>query len=278
MRAFRVAILTGVVATICYRFWDMNQCNRACRVVHGTGSPDVLGSTGNWADSSIQGTRRFDDIDVCSCAGPQGALPQVARYHPPIPTKEQWWFNTPAVCGSDGKDYPSADAAHTASAHVVNCGQCGPCSTVHDTSQMHLRSRTLTKIASVGAIIYLFFGEWPYFSFMTSKHANYSKECAWCWKEATQCNLANCARHCLFGWQNPLSSSNNKKNGELNECLYCDEVYCSAYYLQACGANRRTSGVMSDISRPAGDICTAARADKLQELGARHPDHGLQGG
>ena len=29
---------------------------------------------------------------------------------------------------------------------------------------------------------------------------------------------------------------------ELNACMQCDELHCSAYYLQSCGANRRTAG------------------------------------
>ena len=131
----------------------------------------------------------------------------------------------------------------------------------------------MTKIASVGAITFLLLGEWAYFPFMQSTLANYSEGCALCWKEATECNLASCARYCLFGWQNPLSSANNKQGGDLNECLHCDEIHCSAYYLQACGANRRTAGVVSDIGRPEGHICRSARREKLLELGSRHPDH-----
>ena len=47
----------------------------------------------------------------------------------------------------------------------------------------------------------------------------------------------------------------------------------SASYLQACGANRRTAGVVSDIKRPGGDVCAAARADTMKRMGAAHPDH-----
>ena len=52
---------------------------------------------------------------------------------------------------------------------------------------------------------------------------------------ATRCNLASCARHCLYGWSNPLSASSTLGNGTtLNACMQCDEVHCSAYFLQAC--------------------------------------------
>jgi len=58
---------------------------------------------------------------------------------------------------------------------------------------------------------------------------------------------------------------------ELNECMHCDELHCSAYYLQACGANRRTAGVVSDINRPLEHVCEAARADALKRV-VLHPD------
>ena len=56
---------------------------------------------------------------------------------------------------------------------------------------------------------------------------------------------------------------------KLNRCMECDELHCSAFYLQACGANRRTAGVLSDIDRPGGDICKEARASADARPGAR---------
>ena len=86
-----------------------------------------------------------------------------------------------------------------------------------------------------------------------------------------RCNLASCAQHCLFGWVNPLSTASTERylssvaashicagdhptsakglsqarcvlrqwyrlhrgSTQLNPCMHCDEVLCSAYYLQA---------------------------------------------
>ena len=47
----------------------------------------------------------------------------------------------------------------------------------------------------------------------------------------------------------------------LNACMRCDEVHCSAYYLQSCGANRRSAGVVTDIDRPDTHVCGAASVD-----------------
>lgn len=281
-----------VAAIFVYRFWDLGQCNRACRVVHGSGAPKVHGSSGSWAQIKIEGSRQFFDPGMCSCQkvptpmhrtlkGGITPLPSVPRYHKPIQTKDQWWFNTDAVCGTgvtavgqseghaqggvgsksaadtlppvDGlagnprqdaqmirKHYDSEAQARADGASVLNCGQCGMCSTTHDTDRMHIKSKSLTKLASVAAVIYLFFGQYAHRVAMQSQSMGigYSDNCAWCWTQATECNLANCARHCLFGWQNPLSSDNNvqgtdaKSEPKLNACLHCDEIYCSAYYLQ----------------------------------------------
>lgn len=203
------------------------------------------------------------------------------RIHRAVATQDQWWFNTAQVCGGDGVSYPNSAAAHEVGVFVVNCGQCGAthlgeeklaCSTLTDTAAMHARSRNLTKLASMGAVLWLTAGDWAHRRFFRSGYVGYGEQCARCWLEATKCNLASCAQHCLFAWQNPLSASSTK-NGttELNECMHCDEMHCSAYYLQACGANRRTAGVVSDIKRPGEHICESARADALKRV-VPHPD------
>ena len=80
---------------------------------------------------------------------------------------------------------------------------------------------------------------------------------------AIQSSLCLCA-DCLYGWNNPLSASSTiNVTTSLSACMQCDELHCSAYFLQACGANRRTAGVVSDINRPSQHVCTAARADAL---------------
>ena len=74
-------------------------------------------------------------------------------------------------------------------------------------------------------------------------------------------------------WSRRIAEANERNGTELNECLRCDEEYCSAYFLQACGANRRTAGVVSDVDRPDRHICHAARKDTLRRMGTSHPDN-----
>lgn len=283
-----LAAVTLLLAVLSGRFWDMGQCERACRVENGRGAPDVHGRTGSWLDPTITGRRLFSSPGECECsfapfARPQSILrsPRVMRIHRAVNAKDQWWFSTAEVCGGDGVSYPNAAAAHATGAFVVNCGQCGAthlgegefaCSTLVDTAAMHTRSRNLTKIDSVGAVLWLVAGDWAHRMLFRSSLVGYSDQCAKCWLEETKCNLASCAKHCLFGWQSLLSTRLTKNvSTEFNECTHCDELYCSAYYLQACGANRRTAGVVSDISRPGEHVCGSARADALKRV-VPHPD------
>ena len=43
--------------------------------------------------------------------------------------------------------------------------------------------------------------------------------------------------------------------GGLNNCLLCDERICGPAYLACAGANRRTSGLVSDIGRKSVQNC-----------------------
>ena len=107
-------------------------------------------------------------------------------------------------------------------------------------------------------------GEAAHGAIMRSPLIGYNTDCAQCWTAATQCNIASCAQHCFWKWNNPLSTKSTlggASNTTLNECMHCDEIHCSAYFLQACGANRRSAGVVSDIKRPTQHICRAAHAD-----------------
>ena len=106
--------------------------------------------------------------------------------------------------------------------------------------------------------MYLFFGEAFHRAIFRSGFIGFSEPCSVCWLEATRCNLASCAQYCLFGWENPLSAQSTTEGTQLNQCMLCDEIHCSAYYLQSCGTNRRAAGVVTDILRPEKDICKAA--------------------
>lgn len=270
------------------RFFDGGQCTRSCRIENGQNKnhiSSVLSRTGNWFEpKEVWGIRIGWDKCYClnstsisyfssSSSSPLNST-IIQRIHPSIETKDQWWFLTEHVCGADGKNYKNVEHALLSKQKVANCGQCAKCSTVKDVNAMHSKSEGegnafgLTKRASIAAVAYLFGGKLIHrFLFQNEWFVGFSKNCSECWYEATRCNLQSCARYCLFGWENPLSVNSTLNEGDgntiqskqLNSCMHCDEIYCSAYYLQSCGANRRTAGVVTDINRPDEHICVAAR-------------------
>ena len=265
--------------------------------VLGRSYPNVLGRRGNWFEPQHVTGKRLDtkgSTAYCSCSSSVKDLnltkKVVPRLHPKIATKDQWWFNTERVCvvgmttnntqGKDGRtknrivvnytNWASADSAtllkekdQSAMGGVINCGQCGRCSTLQNVNAMHEKAKSslsLTKRASFAAIGYILGGKRMHQTLFRSSFIGFDEACSAGWYEATRCNLASCSEYCLFGWENPLSTdSASGTDKKLNACMECDEVHCSAYYLQACGANRRTAGVVTDIMRPEEDVCEAAR-------------------
>ena len=251
------------------RFFDSGQCTRACRVwngelktKHGKAIPAVAGTFGNWFEpADVFGYRVGWNACQCFSSDSRRTLKQsqIPRLHTPIETKDQWWFRpeTEDICSEEGKEYDRVEDIPTANITVSNCGRCGKCN-VHDVDAMHIQKSTLTRRASVGALMYLFFGEAFHRAIFRSGFIGFSEPCSVCWLEATRCNLASCAQYCLFGWENPLSAQSTTEGTQLNQCMLCDEIHCSAYYLQSCGTNRRAAGVVTDILRPEKDICKAA--------------------
>ena len=182
--------------------------------------------------------------------------PIVARLHPAIETKDQWHFNTKRVCGADGAGYTSEKSARSNGVDVTNCGQCSRCSSLQSVDAMHRYSTSLTKRASLAAIAYLFFGETTHRMLMRSPLIGFDESCADCWLAATQCNIASCAQHCLYGWTNPLSSpSTTNGTTDLNACMHCDEIHCSATF---CSRAAPTVALPASYRTSTGRLCTSA--------------------
>lgn len=236
-------LMVGVVAVLVLRFFDGGQCTRSCRVENGNGNPDVLGRRGNWFEPrNVWGLRIGWDKCQCMDGLSSRALNKtvVPRIHPLIETKDQWWFSTQQVCGTDGQNYETVDLARKNKVEATNCGQCGRCSGLKDVNAMHATSEGegnsfgLTKRASVAAIGYLLGGKMLHRAIFQSEWLGFSNECSECWYEATRCNVQSCARYCLFGWENPLSVSSTLTEEEsgrsamkqLNSCMHCDEGEC----------------------------------------------------
>ena len=181
------------------------------------------------------------------------------------------------VCGVNGREYASAKEATESGVKVINCGPCGDCSTVHDVSIYRHYAKPMTRMLSVCALAYAFFGESlariclkRVFALPPIQPDAFTPKCLNRFIDNYGCTLSHCHNECLFKWNNPLSSGNNDEIGvshsgqadgtKLNPCIHCDEVYCSPVFVSSGGANRRCSGTVTDVLRPGYEVCPHVNA------------------
>ena len=81
----------------------------------------------------------------------------------------------------------------------------------------------------------------------------FTKDCNDCWVENVMCDFNSCVATCLK--MVIFNEANNVDGGGLNACLNCDEKICGTAFLKCAGANRRRSGIISDISRATTSVC-----------------------
>lgn len=75
--------------------------------------------------------------------------------------------------------------------------------------------------------------------------------CMECWTDNIQCDSAQCSTDpsCIAKFINPNNT------GAFSGCLQCDETHCGAEFIRCAGANRRSTGILSDIARSAQQVC-----------------------
>lgn len=156
------------------------------------------------------------------------------------------------VCGSNGTTLPGRAAAIGAGLDVVNCGHCGDCSNRHDIDVYNNTRNTLTGLATNCAM----------FSFIGAKQVSscyegrigFTPACETCWVDNVMCDFRHCKWTCL-GMFLSGQKRNREHDNRINDCLLCDERVCGPAFLACAGANRRSSGLVSDIGRKSVQNC-----------------------
>jgi len=162
------------------------------------------------------------------------------------------WEAAPSTLGLYTTDEVCLDSE---SSNVLNCGQCGPCSNKHDITIYYETRQTLTEtMTSCGSGDFLF-GRSAFDCL--KQEVGMTDGCTTCWVLNYQCNIQNCVMTCLKERFFPFLPSWTAWNSEpLTPCIACDEKLCGPVFVGCAGANRRRTGIVSDLQRDAGlEIC-----------------------
>jgi hypothetical protein len=82
-----------------------------------------------------------------------------------------------------------------------------------------------------------------------NEKVGFTEGCTRVWVENVMCDLKKCIFTCLKMKLGLSGNGNNDRAGKLNACLECDEKRCGPAFIEEAGANRRRSGIVSDIGR-----------------------------
>ena len=166
-------------------------------------------------------------------------------YSPPIPPGD-------IVCGANGFSYSSQEAACKDKTYALHAGPCGACSNPQDIYVLNVTKNTLTTTATKCALLYLENdGEQKAFECM-KESTGFTDSCNWCWIDNMGCDAVTCKTPCAI--VKAKGEPDTDPDGNLNKCLACDENYCGDPFIKCAGANRRRSGIISDIERDSEDV------------------------
>lgn len=173
-------------------------------------------------------------------------------------------YKTSDVCGMNTDSFntfPIAHEAHVDGYKVAHCGSCGQCSNLHDIDIQAATTETLTADSTKCAFL-IFTGGLGAVHQCMQERVGFTPACEDCWVEDIECNVKHCKFTCIKSkYLFRDITDNNEEDGELNDCLECDEKMCGPQFLKCSGSNRRRLGIHSDIDRDAHEECNVVDVD-----------------
>ena len=154
------------------------------------------------------------------------------------------------------------DAQSSTDTIVAHCGDCGACSNPHD---MDIYDATKTSLLATTVECgkqALVWGRKTAGSCL-DETVGFTADCNTCWMDNIMCDIRNCLFICLWqGLFHQVEDGSSESSEALNRCTLCDEKRCGPSFILCAGANRRRSGIVSDIERNAQlEVC-----DTVSEL------------
>ena len=186
-------------------------------------------------------------------------------------------FNTSFVCVLDSNAPRGVRTSTVRNASrkleaVVHCGKCAACSSPSDVKVLydtrHFITTEMTRCAAKFAKPNFLGGDHDLkrlraclraanITFDSATRFNdgtnngFGPTCMDCWTDNIMCDSAQCSTnpYCIEKFLNPNNT------GAFSGCLKCDENHCGAEFIRCAGANRRSSGILSDIRRATSEVC-----------------------
>lgn len=143
------------------------------------------------------------------------------------------------------ENFATAEEATTAGAYVTHHDSCGLCSTLQDLA-VYASNLDIGKDVKTCGIRNL---TAPFNDLVDCiENLGFTRPCAQIWAY----NTRNTQKKCL-----DVCSKNepyNKDNGELSDCLACDEKYSGPVFKAVAGRTRRNTGIASSICRKCEEV------------------------
>ena len=246
------------------------QCDRQCRWRYGFYQRHITGEPVSHSIFSSKMCQCFRDGQKFGALQPWESLKA---------WNESFWcgdFKTSLVCA-----LPSGDAeigvtitreqAKSRNLTILHCGQCAACSNLHDLSVLDRTKKYITSNMTACSTAFAkpkFLGGHQNVTKLIQclhesaidfssdgrswKEPAGKSTCMDCWTDNIQCDSVQCKLDpdCILKFLNPHNS------GDYAGCLKCDETHCGPEFIRCAGANRRSSGIVSDIHRVSDEICT----------------------
>eukprot|EP00947_MAST-08B_sp_MAST-8B-sp1_P002877 g2877.t1 len=248
---------------------DFQQCDRDCRWAHGFFNRSITGvRVGALGNKNSWGRH-------CKCYAADGQQlgdPIERQFTKNFDSADYWCgnFSTDFVCALDettGKWATTTRSQVPASARVLHCGKCSACSSPKD-MQVLQDTRTfittkMTKCSTAFAKPSWLGGHGDLAKLracLVAENITFSNDrrfgdaetgptCMDCWTDNIMCDSNACKLSCISKFIDPTNK------GNFTGCLKCDESHCGPQFIRCAGANRRSSGIVSDIQRVGDQVC-----------------------
>lgn len=150
---------------------------------------------------------------------------------------------------------------------VLHCGKCSSCSTFHDMAVMNKTKTTITShMTACSAKWSLGLLDFPRFppdsasliKCLREKGIDFTEDSAEAWEDPANkpsCmqtwvdNIVNDKMLCMWHCLTKFIKTKNSGDFARDQCLQCDEYTSGPAFIKGAGANRRSTGIRSDIKR-----------------------------